>query len=77
MPEIKYPKGFKTAPGYTKLAVSFPDDLFKAVMKMARVERIPFNVMVLNLIRCGKLCLGAKATSMNPKGVTHHEEVTP
>ena len=76
MPEIKYPKGFKTAPGYTKLAVSFPDDLFKAVMKMARVERIPFNVMVLNLIRCGKLCLD-ESDKHEPKGVTHHEEVTP
>ena len=57
MTEIKYPKGFKSAPGYTKFAVNFPDDLFKAVMKMARLEKKPFNTMVLDLIRCGKLDL--------------------
>jgi len=53
----RYPKGYKTAPGYSKIAVSFPDDLFKAILKMAKKEDKTFNVMVLDLVRCGKLDL--------------------
>ena len=53
---IKYPKGFKMR-GQTQVAIRFPDDLFKAIIAMAKKEKKDFNAMVLDLVRCGKLDL--------------------
>jgi hypothetical protein len=56
MTTIKYPKGFRNG-GNTQIAVRFPDELFKEIIKQAKREKKDFNAMVLDLIKCGKLDL--------------------
>jgi hypothetical protein len=53
---IKYPKGFRMR-GQTQVAVRFPDELFEAVIKMAKAEKKEFNAMVVDLVKCGKMDL--------------------
>ena len=54
---MKYPKGYSPVPGNTKIAVSFPAELFKEIVMMAKKENITFNAMVVSLVKCGKLDL--------------------
>jgi hypothetical protein len=55
--EIKYPKGFHDKNGNTKLAIKFPDDFFKEVMKIAKKEKKTFNDMLIELAKLGKFDL--------------------
>ena len=54
---IKYPAGFPGKAGETKIAVRFPTPMFKDIMTMAQREKKPFNDMVVELVRVGKLDL--------------------
>jgi hypothetical protein len=36
MKKIAYPKGYHPRPGITKIAIAFPDPLFKGVREMAK-----------------------------------------
>lgn len=54
--KIKYPKGVRSK-GQAKIAVSFPEALFDEIIKMAKKENKTFNAMIVELSRCGKLCL--------------------
>ena len=56
---MKYPRGFAEAPGIKKIAVRFPDKLFREIIAKAQAERPQkgFNEMVVKLVACGKLCL--------------------
>lgn len=57
MTAIKYPKGFPTRKGFTKLAISFPDAMFKDIMARAKREKKEFNAMVIELVKVGELDL--------------------
>lgn len=61
---IKYPKGFRMR-GQTQVAIRFPDELFEAIIKLAKAERKEFNAMVLDLVKCGKLDL-EESDSLEP-----------
>lgn len=52
--KINYPKGFKDRSGFIKLSISFPEELFKEVMKMAKKEERTFNDVLIELINVGK-----------------------
>jgi hypothetical protein len=52
--EIKYPKGFKVDREHTKLAVKFPDELFKGLIKQAKKEEKNLNDWIIELIHVGK-----------------------
>jgi hypothetical protein len=54
---MKQPKGFVATKGHTKVAINFPDPLFKDIIRMANAAGKPFNFMVVDLCRVGKLCL--------------------
>lgn len=56
---IRYPKGFTTELGQTRIAVAFPPQLFAEIIAMAKREKPPkdFSAMVVYLVKCGKLCL--------------------
>jgi len=56
---MKYPKGFAEVPGSRKIAVRFPEALFRDIIAKAKAERPQkgFNEMVVSLVKCGKLCL--------------------
>lgn len=56
MTTIKYPVGV-TNGGRTKIAVSFPYQLFDDIIEMAKRENKTFNNMVIELVKCGKLDL--------------------
>jgi hypothetical protein len=51
----KYPSGHK--PGYTKIAISLSDSMFRKLLAHAKKENKPFSVVVEDLIKCGFLCL--------------------
>jgi hypothetical protein len=53
---MKYPKGYRHGKAI-QIAVRFPDDLFKSLIDMAKKEKKDFNSMVVDLAKCGKLCL--------------------
>lgn len=53
---MKYPKGYRRD-GVTQIAVRFDDKLFKDILSMAKKEKKDFNSMVVDLCKCGKLCL--------------------
>ena len=53
---MKYPKGYRKGE-HTQLAVRFPAKLFDEIIKMAKKEEKDFNATVVNLVKCGKLCL--------------------
>ena len=71
---IKYPKGFRMR-GHTQVAVRFPDDLFKAIIAMAKKENKDFNAMAIELCKCGKLDLeesdALEPTPVTRKGKSH------
>jgi hypothetical protein len=54
---IKYPAGFHTRPGFVKIAVEFPHQLFAEIITMGMKENKAFSPMVVELVKCGKLCL--------------------
>jgi hypothetical protein len=56
---MKYPIGIKKDNGNLQIAVRFPSPLFHQIIRMAKNENPPkdFNAMVLELVKCGKLCL--------------------
>jgi len=54
---MRYPIGVVKEDGSKQIAVRFPPELFDQIITMARKEDKTFNDMVLNLTRCGKLCL--------------------
>jgi hypothetical protein len=55
--DIKYPKGYPENYKRLKIAVSFPEELFHDVVKMAKKERRTFNSMIVELVKVGKLDL--------------------
>ena len=55
--DIKYPTGVDKENGDKQIAVRFPPQLFNQIIKMAKKEEKTFNVMVMDLVKCGKLCL--------------------
>jgi hypothetical protein len=54
---MKYPVGYYAGHKKLKIAVTFPEELFRDVVKMAKGEKKTFNDMVIDLVKCGKLCL--------------------
>ena len=54
---IKYPVGMPSGFGKLKIAVNFPEQLFRDIIKMAKAEKKTFNDMVVDLVKCGKLDL--------------------
>jgi hypothetical protein len=54
---IKYPKGYQKGDGTTQLAIRFPHALFDQLIKMAKKEQKDFNAVVVDLVKCGKLCI--------------------
>jgi hypothetical protein len=56
MTDIKYPKGIKKGSA-TQLAVRFDTKVFDSIMKRAKREERTFNEMVMELCKCGELCL--------------------
>jgi len=54
---MAYPKGYKSRTGFTKIAVSFPNETFTDILTMAVKENKEFSAMVTDLVKCGKLCL--------------------
>ena len=57
MPAIKYPKGYRSRPGYIQIAVNFPDSIFEAILSRAKREKKTFNAMVVELCKVGELDL--------------------
>jgi len=57
MPAIKYPKGYRSRPGYIQIAVNFPEEMFNIIMARAKREKKPFNSMVVELCMVGELDL--------------------
>jgi len=56
--EIKYPKGYTYhRKGYSKIAVSFPDQVFNNIISRAKRENKSFNDMVVELCKVGELDL--------------------
>ncbi len=53
---MKYPKGYRRG-DHIQIATRFPHKLFDDIIKMAKKEDKDFNAMVVELCRCGKLCL--------------------
>lgn len=54
---MKYPRGFDKKEDIKQIAIRLPDSLFDEIIAMARMEGKDFNAMVIDLMRCGKLCL--------------------
>jgi hypothetical protein len=54
---MKYPVGYHAGYQKLKIAVVFPEQLFRDVVKMAKAEKKSFNDMVVDLVKCGKLDL--------------------
>jgi hypothetical protein len=54
---IKYPKGYSPRAGFTKIAVSFPSDFFKEIIKQAKKEDLSFNELVVEYCKVGKFDL--------------------
>lgn len=57
MTDIKYPKGYQKGDGTTQLAVRFPHAVFEKILRRAKREKKEFNDMVIELCKCGELCL--------------------
>ena len=55
--DIKYPTGIDKNDGSKQIAVRFPPLLFDQIIKMAKKEEKPFNAVVVDLVKCGKLCI--------------------
>ena len=53
---INYPKGFRKN-GFAKIAINIPEALFDDAIERAKKENKTFNQMVIDLLKCGKLCL--------------------
>jgi len=73
MAEIKYPTGYSSTAGFTKLAINFPSKLFDDILEMAKNESKTFNAMVIELIKVGKLDLD-ESDALEPtarNGVKH------
>lgn len=66
---MKYPIGVTRSNGSKQIAIRFPPNLFKQIIKMAKMEQKNFNVMVLDLVKCGKMCLD-ESDAMEPKNDT-------
>jgi hypothetical protein len=69
--KIKYPAGFPGRPGETKIAVSFPTQVFKDIIAMAKREQKTFNDMVVELCKVGKLDLDESDALEPKKGEVH------
>jgi len=54
--DIKYPVGYRVG-DQLRIAVNFPEQLFHDIIAMAKNEKKSFNVMVIDLVKCGKLDL--------------------
>lgn len=57
MSDIKYPTGIDKNDGSKQIAIRFPPLLFDQLIKMAQKESKTFNTTVVDLVKCGKLCL--------------------
>jgi metal-responsive CopG/Arc/MetJ family transcriptional regulator len=49
------PKGFHVRKGFTKIAVSFPDELFKKIKRRTEKSGLTFSEVVSDLSACGLL----------------------
>ena len=56
MSDIKYPTGYKKD-GVIQIAVRFDTRMFESIIKRAKREKKTFNDMVVDLCKCGELCL--------------------
>jgi hypothetical protein len=54
---IRYPVGHYSGFGKLKIAINFPEQLFRDIIKMAKKENKTFNDMVVELCKVGKLDL--------------------
>jgi hypothetical protein len=70
---IKYPEGYTKGDGTKQLAIRFPHALFDQITRMAMKEERNFNEMVLELIRCGKLCI-EESDAMEPQQSHSYEQ---
>jgi hypothetical protein len=68
---MKYPKGYPVRPGVIKLAISFPEELFKEVLQMAIKERRAFDNVLIELIKIGKFDLDESDSHEPTQGRKH------
>lgn len=54
---MKYPIGLDKNDGSKQIAVRFPPLLFEQLIKIAKKEQKDFNATVVDLVKCGKLCI--------------------
>lgn len=54
---MKYPVGLDKNDGSKQIAVRFPPLLFEQLIKIAKKEQKDFNATVVDLVKCGKLCI--------------------
>jgi hypothetical protein len=57
MIKVVGPKGIKYREGFIKIAVAFPEDLFKKIKKRAEKKKMTFSETVSDLSACGLLDL--------------------
>ena len=69
---MKYPKGYADKPGHSKIALSFPNALFKDIIVRAKKEGLTFNEAVIMLCKVGKLDLDECDLYEEPKGNHYH-----
>lgn len=67
-PIVKYPKGYRKD-GIVQIAVRFSDEFFEQIIEMAKKDKKDFNAMVIELCKCGKLCLD-ESDALEPTPVT-------
>jgi hypothetical protein len=64
---IRYPKGYHPRPGVTKIAVAYPDHLFKVIVERAKRENKTFNAMAVELTIVGDFDLSESDALEPPK----------
>jgi len=67
MANIKYPTGYASKPGFTKLAVNIPNDFFQEVIAAAKREKKTFNDMLIEFAKLGKFDLDESDALEPPK----------
>jgi len=67
--KLKHATGYRTKGGALRVAVSFPETLFKAIARRANAERRSFSSMVVELCQIGEFDL-SESDALEPKAST-------
>jgi len=62
--------GYSEKTGYLKVAISFPKELFTIIRARAQREQKSFSEMVVDLCKCGELCL-SESDALEPEEEDH------